>query len=591
MVYEIYANMGAQLFIDYTPLLNTPPLHLAVLVARDSPLLIDCPPAKHSFISSTHSSLDAAIAKFRTTALMWQALTAEDLRAAGLGRRSFRLEEEWGVGTLTRDATRSAGDADSMGSHIKIHIVRTDLTVKELRDKQIAQQNPHGRNRNQLHVVFKKALRDHGAPFLGEAKPVVAGLILDSTYDSGAGMILGHAALGAHDPNGLSLGIFGSHLTYAWPRFWEEIPDCLLDTTIPGDSVGNDNGECTTMWEACTVGQGAFLHEVGHAFSRPHTKGIMTRGYSRNWAQVFLAKTSKSLCTGAQGLAPVTPETKHDCHWELSDMVRFANFPHFRIPMDGPAHSSEAPTVWLKDDDVDDTLRIALFAKAGFASVVLAGKTLSTTSVEKPVTTLFFTVDELENEHNRDKPLKLYVLSMNGQEASFDLWAFLKTRSWIKIPGSNIRVTKKAVGKGDVTEGMWPWAVMLRKRSASGALVSANKIDVRVGCGLDGAVVHYRDDTVIPCGPRGKNGRDPDMGGHQARKLALPKGVEVTKIAVCRDKNPNSGNLRGLRVWLSNGKAIGALNNDRGSNGVVDYLGELPLESSPRKDHEATFAN
>lgn len=84
---------SVSLNVIYQPLLQTTPLHLTILVAKDSPLLIDCPPAKYGAISSTHSSLDAAVAKFRTTALMWQALTAEDMREKGLGRRTFRFEE------------------------------------------------------------------------------------------------------------------------------------------------------------------------------------------------------------------------------------------------------------------------------------------------------------------------------------------------------------------------------------------------------------------------------------------------------------------------------------------------------------------
>jgi hypothetical protein len=60
------------------------------MIAKDSPLLIDCPPLKRGAISSAQSDLDAAINKFRMTAYMWQTLTAEDMRANGLGRRSFR---------------------------------------------------------------------------------------------------------------------------------------------------------------------------------------------------------------------------------------------------------------------------------------------------------------------------------------------------------------------------------------------------------------------------------------------------------------------------------------------------------------------
>ena len=84
-------------------------------MANDSPLLIDCPPAKGMGISSAHADLDAAVAKLRMTAYMWQAMTAEDLRAKGLGRRSFRMEEEWSVDTVSRDFVNSKHD-DSLAS-------------------------------------------------------------------------------------------------------------------------------------------------------------------------------------------------------------------------------------------------------------------------------------------------------------------------------------------------------------------------------------------------------------------------------------------------------------------------------------------
>ena len=555
------------------------------MVAADSPLLIDCPPGKHGCISSTHSSLDAAIAKFRMTALMWQAQVAEDIRAAGLGRRSFRLEEEWDLDTLTQESVRQGQGAGDLGSVVKVHIVRTNLTVKELRNKDLAQQNPAGKKKEELHSIFKAALRQHGAPFLGQAKPVVAGLILDSAYESRSDLILGHAALGAHDPDGLSLGIFGSHLTYAWPRFFEEIPGCLLDMTVPGDSVGNDNGECATMWEACTVGQGAFLHEVGHAFSRPHGKGIMSRGYSRDWAQAFLARTAKSLKTGVEGLGPVTPDSKHGCHWDLSDLVCFKNLPHFRIPTDGPVVPAEGPQVLFKDDMEQDVVKVAIFCEAGYARVLLDGKVQPNTSVEGPAKLVHFTFDYLESNYSRGKPLILELLCMNGKEASFDLWVLLNSRSWIKIPGSNIRLNKKSIGDPSTNDDSQPWAVMLAKRGPGNTLITANKIDIRVGCGLDGAVVYYRDGTSVPCGPRtsGYSGHNHGMGGHQARKLALPKGVEVTKIAVCHTGGVTDAGLEGLRIWLDNGKAMGALNEKGHGDRTVSYLGKFPCSVKAEK--------
>ena len=123
---KVFASTS--LALTYIPLLQTPPLHLAVMVAKDSPLLIDCSPNKRGGISSAHSDLDAAINKFRMTAYMWQALTAEDMRSKGLGRRSFRLEEEWMPETLSREFLQAppGASANHMRSTAKVYLIGTD---------------------------------------------------------------------------------------------------------------------------------------------------------------------------------------------------------------------------------------------------------------------------------------------------------------------------------------------------------------------------------------------------------------------------------------------------------------------------------
>ena len=232
------------------------------MVAKDSPLLMDCPVYKAGGLTSAHSDLDAAVAKLRTAAYMWQALTAEDMHSKGLGRRSFRLEEEYALDTTKRANIRFRQDrSQAMAMVPKVHLIRSEKTVAELHDPNVAQQNESGRDRDALHRYFETALKIHGGVFESSNRPVVAGLVLDSSYSIEQNLLLGHAALGCHKSNGLSLGIFGSHLTYSWPRFFDEIPSCLTDTTPPGDLVCNDNGECETTWEACSIGQGAFLHE------------------------------------------------------------------------------------------------------------------------------------------------------------------------------------------------------------------------------------------------------------------------------------------------------------------------------------------
>jgi hypothetical protein len=60
-----------------------------------------------------------------------------------------------------------------------------------------------------------------------------------------------------------------------------------------------------TAWEACSVDQGALLHEVGHAFGSLHTTGIMARGYSQHWPKNFLSRTAYCTHTKMDGLVVI----------------------------------------------------------------------------------------------------------------------------------------------------------------------------------------------------------------------------------------------------------------------------------------------
>jgi hypothetical protein len=461
--------------VTYIPQLQTPPLHLAIMIAKDSPLIIDCPPAKLGAISSAHSDLDAAVNKFRMTAYMWQALTAEDMRAKGLGRRSFRLEEEWTTETLTREFLQRPGT--HMRSTAKIHLIRSEKTTAELRDPNVAQQNESGRRRDDLHSFFEAALKKHGGPFASSAHPIVAGLILDSTFDPESNLILGHAALGCSKPQGLSLGVFGSHLTYSWPRFLEEVSSCLLDIKEPGDNVGNDNNECGTMWEACSIGQGAFLHEVGHAFGAPHSSGIMQRGYAQDWPKCFLSKTAHCTAKDTQGIT-VTSTTENNSTWDLSDALSFKMLPHFRLPEDEifplETRSAEPSITVIYEEDVE-YLRLLISSPTQIIRIQFDGiaeeePSLAATGSKQ------YTIDELEARFDRSKPLALDVLGMNGKSRKIgNVWRLFADVSFVRLPGCNFVLQKRSV-KSDRLEGMkndnrknnWDWAVLLNEKGRDG---------------------------------------------------------------------------------------------------------------------------
>ncbi|OJD26296.1 hypothetical protein ACJ73_02325 [Blastomyces percursus] len=582
--------------LNYYPLMNSPPLHLAIMIASDSPLVIDCPPDKLGGLPDGHSHLDAVIAKFRMTAYMWQALMAEDMRIKGLGRRSFRLEEECTADTSSQAFLANRGQqslpvSGAICSTAKIHLIGTQKTVAELRDPNIAQQNPHANDKNRLFNIFLDALRDHGPPFDTPSHPIVAGLILDSHYSVEQNLIVAHAALGAHNSGGISLGMFGSHLTYSWPRFTEEVNEYLLDTRAPGPTLGNDCGECTSMWEACSIGQGAFLHEVGHAFGAPHTTGIMARGYAEHWPRNFLPRTAYSVAHNRQGVVVVEGQTRNDARWDLRDALSFKLFPHFWIPGDEIFDSgvrAETPSaVIIEQMEGEDPTKsgILLSCRAKVVQVAFNDNPEPSPTVTSPSNKVIYMMKDLESRFPRknNNPLKLTVLGMNGKTRMIhDVWRLFGSRDIIKVPGSKVVLMKQSIlspqmeadqSKVPDDSSVWAWATLLAKPRDDGSIPDfesmkrVKSIDVRTGAFLDGLYVDFNDGERVNCGPRLKrNGGKHTFGGHAARQIdIIPSGSgnrvgnyadrEIVMIEVARANHV----ITGMRIHLRDGTQGGEL--------------------------------
>ncbi|OCL03505.1 hypothetical protein AOQ84DRAFT_302672 [Glonium stellatum] len=573
--------------VTYIPLLQFPPLHLAIMVAKDSPLLIDCPPSKRGGFSSAHADLDGAIAKLRMTAYMWQAFTAEDMRSKGIGRRSFRFDEEWTVDTLSRDFLQAKYDdslesESAMRSTAKVHIIRSSRTTSELRDAQIAQQNPSARRKDDLFDYFLDALKEAGGPFTSSARPVVAGLILDSHYSPTQKLTLAHAALGRSNPSGISLGMFGSHLTYSWPRFLEEVPACLTDIRPPGDKVGNDNGECGTMWEACSIGQGAHIYEVGRAFGLPYRPGIMRRGYAQDWPKNFLPRTAYCAHTKSAGV-PVTAETPNNARWNLLDALAFKPLPHFRLPADLvlPVHIREAPPIirLTYEDDEGFNATLSIESVAGIAQIWFQGVKKDRPSVAEPVSVLRFAYRYLESHFDRASPLKLYVLAMSGKEETINnVWKLFSVRDFVRVPSTSLILYKRSIYTDKTrtvpqNERVWEWAQLLKEKGEDGNLTPVTKIDLHVGTHWDGGVVYYQDGHKTNLGPLWRpDGQWHGLGG-DVSQIELPPNVEIEQFLVNRGRN--NAVMDGVRMRLSNGTIGGNLN----TNGNLNVFILEPAES------------
>ncbi|KAL8928542.1 MAG: hypothetical protein Q9208_001776 [Pyrenodesmia sp. 3 TL-2023] len=169
--------------INYLPATTSPPVQLVILLGKDSPGTFDAVPER---MQREGNDLGTAIRKFRMAAYLWQAFTGEQMYRNGFGRRCFRFEEEWQSGTLTfRDR-----DSGQMRSEAKIHVVRSEKTVKELRDLNVAQQYEKAAHRGDLFSIAMGAMKSHFKPTPGQ-KQYVSVLLLDAHWDTKAKTITG----------------------------------------------------------------------------------------------------------------------------------------------------------------------------------------------------------------------------------------------------------------------------------------------------------------------------------------------------------------------------------------------------------------
>lgn len=578
------ATRGRELELIYTPNFRYPPLHLAIMIAADSPLRINHDPSKSHTRLSDRGSFDSAINKLRLTAYMWQAMIAEDMRMNGLQRRSFRLDEDWAIDTTSARFIHAFHQADLWEAGAarltaKVHVLQSTHSTLEIQNAKIAQDNPHGKNKKRLHTWFVDALQASGLTiFTDSARPVVAGLIIDSTWMQEEGFALGHAALGSHNPIGLSLCVFGSHLTYAWPEHVEEIASYLTDARAPEEYiVSTANATTGSMWEICSIGQTEFLHQLGHAFGASHNKGIMKGGCAHHWPRHFVSRTAPDRLTGKEGIVVKEGKTANEATFDLKDLLMLSYLPQFRMP-DDVSHEIDVlsarymmPHITVGEgEDVEGNpeKQLLMSSPAGLVRTLWNGQPSHEPTLEEPQEGALVPIRLIEEEFSRDEQIQLAVLACNGMERMVgNLWELIADPSTIPIPGSHIVLEKRSVVCGNLEENpnhfeftpLWRWATLLSKPMEHGTIARANEVDVCIGDSLLGLYVRFEDGLRVNCGPRfnkAAGGKyEKHFGGHIREFLMIPTNQEVVRFEIGRDAHA----LRGLKVYLSNGEVKGAL--------------------------------
>uniref|UniRef100_A0A093VDQ5 Putative zinc metalloproteinase n=2 Tax=Talaromyces marneffei PM1 TaxID=1077442 RepID=A0A093VDQ5_TALMA len=486
--------------INYLPLTNSPPLDLVILLGKDSPGTFDSTPER---IQSEGNDLDVAIKKYRMAAYLWQAYTGEQMFRNSFGRRCFRFEEEWQTGTLSQRDTSTG----QIRNEAKVHIVRTEKTVAELRDLNIAQQYRPATKKDELFNIAKEAVTAYFRPH-PEQNRYVSVLLLDSHWDTASQVITAHAALGS-DGGNIKMAIFGSHSLHSYPSCLEEVASVFSDCTETDTKyVANDCGEAGSNWEAANIGIGAHLHEVGHLFGNPHREsGIMLRDYTR-LNRTFVTREPYSTRTKSHGLKLCLPAD--ECSWHRLDALRFRFHPCFRLPSDPPSHLDDSIQAWPVENG-----KILLTAASGVAYLELYTEGddlcrhhLEFINNESPNSGIpkqvAITETELRNllpPDQQKRKIRVEIFSGNlGTYTIDDLGVFKSKKSIVKLPKGQMGFRSSKLGASQL-EGSEPQEIILDSVFIQKKLLTS--IKVYHGYALDGLEFCYEDATSQLFGKRG----------------------------------------------------------------------------------------
>lgn len=487
------------LMINYLPLTNTPPLQLVILVAKDSPETFDAVPERKQ---REGNNLAVAIRKFRMAAYLWQAFTGEQMNRNGFGRRNFRYEEEWQPGTASvRDL-----ETGQMRNEAKIHVVKVDKTVREIRDLDLAQQNKKAKKSGDLFSIAMETVKNHFGTRPGQ-KQYVSCMYLDTTWDRKADTVRGHAALGGGD-EALGLAIFGSHSLQSYPSHIEEVVPAFTDCTLTDTNfVANDCNESGSNWEAANIGIGAHMHETGHLLGCPHQEsGVMLRDYVR-LNRTFCCNEPYSTRTREKGRNYFEPED--ECAWHRLDTLRFRFHPCFQTPQDQPLNGEKGVQVWTVDNNT-----VLVTAATGVAWIELypEGDDVCHHWIEylqdnSPVPALRqVTLSEQDlrarlPEEKRKRKLKIKVFSCGGGEHEVADFSQIASKSAIiKLPDGRPGFRSSKLGFSQM-EGSRPQDLVFASSYQQNVLMTSVK--AYAGDCLDGVEFFYESGESQLFGKRG----------------------------------------------------------------------------------------
>lgn len=319
------------LTLYFNPLPENKPVHLCVVIGKDSNGAYDMP--HYKLKKGQTADLGTAIQRLKVAARMMQAFTQDEFHRLGLSNRSFQFVEE-----TVHHQSIFGYNVDLAVPHqeVKVHVLRSDKTVAELRNPDYAQQNPKASDNgfcfsHAIDLVQKSNLIE---PYRRTGTAIqCAVMYLDSHWDGK--LITTHAALGGGTGD-VKMAVFGSHGLHSYPLTFPQISPSLVDAThLSQSEVANDCNQCGTSWECLNICMGAFMHEIGHLFGSPHqVDGVMLRDYIW-WNRCFMTREAECIRERTSGaVIGNNGSWPKECHWNILDLIRYLYHDSFSIPVD-----------------------------------------------------------------------------------------------------------------------------------------------------------------------------------------------------------------------------------------------------------------
>ncbi|ATY64726.1 Mannose-binding lectin [Cordyceps militaris CM01] len=422
---------SSHLTIHMIPSMSSPPLQLAIVLAKDSPATYSAAPTR---AEREGNGLETAIRKYRMAAYLWQAFTAEQMWRNKMGRRTFRFEEEWTTGS-TNYRDRETGN---MRSEARVHVIRSDKTVAELQQLADSQKTTMA-SREIMHAVVTSAVSAYFQPLPGQ-KNYVAAMLLDTDWGLASNNDPADLA-SASNPNATNIALLGSQHLQHYPSSLEEIVPSFTDCT-PTDTqyIKNQCSEAGSSWEAANAGIGAHLQQVGRLFGCPRQEtGVMLKDYVV-FSRTFVTREAYSTRTKAKGGLALQGD---ECAWHRLDCLRFRAHPAFRIPRDPPARSDASVQAYAVENGT-----LLAIAPSGISFIEIYGEgdqvcrswmefPLDSTTTHRQISLSEQDIITRLPETMRKGPVRLSIKSHGGNSLEIDnVKQFISKAQAVKIKGS-----------------------------------------------------------------------------------------------------------------------------------------------------------